>query len=85
MSSDASPPDWAATLRARRNAAHLSRKTLAAQAGLSVKMIEAVENGRRRPGPDTRAAIDRVIASRTPDPSIDERLARLEAIVLGAA
>jgi transcriptional regulator with XRE-family HTH domain len=85
MTSDASPPDWAATLRARRNAANLSRKALAAEAGLSVKMIQAIELGVRRPSPEKRAAVDRVLATRAPEPTLEERLARLERMVLGAA
>lgn len=85
MTSDASPPDWATSLRGRRAAANLSRKALADQSGISIKMIQAIELGARRPGPETRAAIDRVIADRLPPATVEERLTRLEQAVLGAA
>lgn len=85
MTSDASPPDWASSLRRRRNAANLSRKALSAASGISVKMIASIEIGARRPGPDTRAAIDRALAAHAPEPTLEERLERLERVVLGAA
>ena len=79
MTSDTSPPTWAATLRERRTAAKMPRKALAAASGVSVKMIQAIELGVRRPSLETIAAIDAVLDPVCPEPTVLERLARVEA------
>ena len=49
--------DWARTLRAARQAAHLSREQLARRAGLSAGTIRNIETRRRSPTSSTVAQL----------------------------
>ena len=51
------PQDWGRTLRAARQAAHLSRQQLALRAGLSAGTIKNIETCRRPPAPSTVAQL----------------------------